>query len=445
MVCHTNMNATLAVCFALVLGIAQDAPAAVIGTNPPASPLTLERIAPLPPDRQTVWKEYLARSERQLRADQTFLFDEMKQGGVKETVMPPASRSGSRLPLDHPSAWYGEAEAQRIADIVISFQTPAGGWSKSVDMTDHRRAAGERFARANVSRPFGPFDHDQPRDPNWHYVGTFDNRATVTQLRYLAKVVAALGPEQDAVHRAAFLRGMNYIFAAQYPNGGWPQVWPLAGGYHDAITFNDGAMVNVLDLLGEVAAGTNQFNFVPVKTRKLAAASLQRGTDCILETQVLVEGRRTVWCQQYDVLTRQPTSARNYEMPALSAGESAAIMLFLMRRPDPSPKIRAAVTAAAAWFEKTKLRDVAFKAVGDEGRQLIPAPGAGPLWARYYAIGSDRPIFGDRDKTIHDTVSGLSKERRNGYGWFGDSPGKALQEYARWREAHETTQTPAAN
>jgi PelA/Pel-15E family pectate lyase len=437
------MNATLTACFALVLGITQNSPAAVIGTNAPATPLTLERIAALPTDRQSAWKEYLARSERQLQADQAFFFREMKQHGVPETIMPPAGRSDNRLPLNHPAAWYGETEARRIADIVISFQTPAGGWSKNLDLTHHRRAVGERFAHGNASRLPGTSDQDVPRDLNWSYVGTFDNDATTTQLRYLAKVTAALGPEHDSACRAAFLQGMDYIFAAQYPNGGWPQVWPLQGGYHDAITFNDGAMVNVLRLLTEAAAGAKEFAFVPLKTRTLAAASVRRGIDCLLETQIRVDGRRTVWCQQHDPLTLQPASARNYEMPSQSGGESAAILLFLLSLPESSPKISAAVESAAVWFEKTKLPDVAFQAVGDEGRLLVPSPGASPLWARYCEIGSDRPIFGERDKTIHDNVREISKERRNGYSWFGDSPGRALQQYARWRKTHPTVQEPA--
>ena len=55
-------------------------------------------------------------------------------------------------------------------------------------------------------------------------------------------------------YRESFLRGVDYLLAAQYPNGGWPQVFPLEGSYHDAITFNDGALVNVLSLLHDVAA-----------------------------------------------------------------------------------------------------------------------------------------------------------------------------------------------
>jgi PelA/Pel-15E family pectate lyase len=60
----------------------------------------------------------------------------------------------------------------------------------------------------------------------------------------------------------------------------------------------------------------------------------------------------------------------------------------------------------------------------------------GPIWARYYQIGTDTPIFGDRDKSIHDSVNDLSKERRNGYSWFGAAPERALDRYEKWAKEH---------
>ena len=108
-----------------------------------------------------------------------------------------------------------------------------------------------------------------------------------------------------------------------------------------------------------------------------------------------------------------------------------------MALPDPSPAAVTAVHAAAAWFQKTPLHDVVFKPAPDgTGRKLLPAPGAGPLWPRYAEIGTDRPLFGDRDLTIHDDVSEISAERRNGYGWFGDAPKRTLDHYAKWAKAH---------
>jgi PelA/Pel-15E family pectate lyase len=309
-------------------------------------------------------------------------------------------------------------------------------------MTQHRRAAGEQFAGDNTPMHLDPLDNDRPRDIHWSYVATFDNDATTTQMRYLAKVISASDAAQTAACRKAFLHGLDYLFAAQYPNGGWPQVWPLQGGYHDAVTFNDGAMINVLELLKDVAEGAAGSFWLPLRARNAAAASLQRGIECILRAQIVVGGRRTVWCQQHDALTLQPTSARNYEMPSQCGSESADVMIFLMRLPKPDPKTVAAVHAAAAWFEKNGLPDVVYQRDGNDDRQLVHTPGAGPLWARYYSLGTDRPLFGDRDKTIHDDVMEISKERRKGYSWFGDKPSRALQEYRRWKDLHPIPKNP---
>jgi PelA/Pel-15E family pectate lyase len=82
-------------------------------------------------------------------------------------------------------------------------------------------------------------------------------------------------------------------------------------------------MLNILTLLRNVADGTNEFAFVPAETRAKAGAGFHRGLDCLLACQIVVEGRRTVWCQQHDALTLQPVSARNYEMPSQTSGESA--------------------------------------------------------------------------------------------------------------------------
>jgi PelA/Pel-15E family pectate lyase len=427
------MSPGLPIRFALSLGAAHVS-AAIIGTNPPALPLTLERIATLSPDRKSQWKAYLKNSERQLRADQEFFQKELRHYQVTQPMTPPEAHGVRGISLDKLADWYAQPEALRIADILMSFQTPAGGWSKNLDMTKHRRAPGERFSTDNTSRFPVSSDNDAPRDRNWNYVGTFDNDATVTQLRFLAKVISALGAKHDKAYRTAFFRGLDYIFAAQYPNGGWPQVWPLQGGYHDAITYNDDAVIQVLELLREVAGGGNDFGFVPGKTRARAAESVKRGIECILATQIVVNGRRTVWCQQHDALTLEPCSARNYEMPSECSAESAQIMQFLMGEANPSREIIAAIHGAAAWFEETKINDIAYRYAGENGRLLVEAPGSGPLWARYYDIATNRRIFGDRDKTIHDNVNEISKERRNGYAWYRDTPGKALEQYSRWRK-----------
>jgi PelA/Pel-15E family pectate lyase len=236
----------------------------------------------------------------------------------------------------------------------------------------------------------------------------------------------------------AFFAAYAICLAARLPNGGWPQVWPLEGGYHDAITFNDNAVTESAEMLTAVAEGGGTYSFVPTVLRLNAKMAADHALDCILATQVMVKGQRTVWAQQHDALTLAPIAGRNYEPAALSSGESSDVLVYLMQLPHPSPAVIAAKNAGVAWLKTTAIRGKEW--VGGRGtpggRHLEAKVGAGPIWARYYSIRTGLPVFGDRDKTIHDDVSDLSLERRNGYAWYSAGPQQALDAYAAWSRSH---------
>jgi len=318
---------------------------------------------------------------------------------------------------------------------------------------------GQIYATANLPPvPQDKNDFDLPKDEAWHYISTLDNDATNTELHFLAELSAALPGQAGDAYRAAIMRGIEYLLDAQYPNGGWPQVWPLEGGYHDAITFNDDAVTESSETLTLVAGGarketkpgehaaTEDFSFIPPAMRVRAKAAVAKALECILATQITVPALDqrhkvlAVWAQQNDPLTLAPVSARNYEMPSLSTGESASVMEYLMSLDHPSRKVVRSVRAADAWFEAHKILGYEwFGGRGTEGgRRLVASKDAGPLWARYYSLTGGEPIFGDRDKTIHDDVMELSLERRNGYAWYGASPVRALAEYAEWKKGKES-------
>jgi PelA/Pel-15E family pectate lyase len=114
------------------------------------------------------------------------------------------------------------------------------------------------------------------------------------------------------------------------------------------------------------------------------------------------------------------------------------VLEYLMSLDHPSPAVVAAVNAAAAWFEAHQIVGYGWAGGrGDPGGRVFKAvPGAGPLWARYYSLTTQKPIFGDRDKSIHDDVMEISLERRNGYAWYGAGPERALKQYAEWKKIH---------
>jgi PelA/Pel-15E family pectate lyase len=322
--------------------------------------------------------------------------------------------------LKQPAGWYAGAEARAVADSVLQYQTVSGGWPKNVDMTQPPAA---EFLASNAT------DHRAP---------TIDNGATHTQLRFLAQVVTATG---EARYRAAFERGLDYLFASQYENGGWPQFYPLLKGYYTHITYNDDAMAGVLRVLRDVSAGRAPYGFVDASRRAKAADAVARGTDCILRTQVKQEGKLTVWCAQHDEFSFAPAWARNFEPPSLSGNESVGLVRFLMGVEHPSPEVIAAIEGAVAWFQMVpvhRLRvDNSPGVDGQKDRRTVADPAAPVLWARFYELGTNRPIFVGRDKVIRYDFNAIERERRTGYGYLGDWPAKLLdKEYPAWRAKH---------
>lgn len=411
--------------------------AGVIGANVPAKPITAERIAALPAAQQPAWKAYLARSIAQEKADRAALAAELKPG--QAAPPPPGGGHGDNgMALNKDAAWYGSAEARHVADVIVSFQTPAGGWSKNQDRHGALRLPGQPYASDNNSKHLSEADFDAARDPKWGYVGTLDNGATITELRFLAKVAAQAPGKDGEAYRQSFLKGVRYLLAAQLPNGGWPQVWPLQGGYHDAVTFNDNAVSEAAGLLTDVAGGEAEFAFVPADLRAQARAAAKRGREVILAAQIRVDGKPALWGQQADPFTLAPVAGRNYEPPAMASGESADLLLYLMSLSDPTPAEVAAVHAGVAWLKGAALMGKAWTVDKDDpsgGRRLVDQPGAGPLWSRYYDTRG-KPVFGERDKTLRDDANELSPERRRGYSWFSAGPAKAISAYEAWAKAH---------
>lgn len=418
-----------------IMSPAAVANAAVIGHMSPAPPLSEARLARLPKAEQAAWLAYLTRSRAAMAADKAALAAERR--GIE---LPPPAQSGPSggggMRLDRPGEWYAGAEAAHIADNIVSFQTPAGGWGKNQDRSGPVRLRGQAYVALDHA-PAAAQAELAAEGEGWSYVGTIDNNATTSELRFLARVQAAHPGGDGEAYRASFLKGLRYLLQAQYPNGGWPQVYPLQGGYHDAVTFNDDAIALVVSLLADVGSRSGDFAFVPADLAAAARGASQRAIAMILASQVVVDGKRTIWGQQHDAITLAPAGARNFEPASLSAGESAGLLILLMRQPNPSPAMQAAIRDGVEWLRAHALHDVEWNRGGPDGRRLVAKPGAAPLWARFYDIATGRPIFGDRDKSIHDDVNDLTPERRNGYSWYNGEPAKALKTYEKWSAARQ--------
>lgn len=307
-----------------------------------------------------------------------------------------------------PDAWFRGEEGAEVARNLRSYQSDAGDWPKNLDTS----------AR--------PYTGDRSR-----LHGTFDNGATVGETRFLARAFVAAGRSED---REAVLKALDHILAAQYPTGGWPQTSPPGKGYARHITFNDDTMINLMELLRDVA-NSDAFAFVDAPRREAARRAFDAGLACILRCRVVVHGKPTVWCAQHDEVTYEPRGARTFELASLSGSESARILALLMSLDDPSPEVVRAVHAGARWFEASKLLGIRIAAAGGD-RKVVEDPNAPPLWARFYDLESNRPFFCDRDGVKKWSLAEIGAERRNGYAWYGAWGQSVASRYASWSKAH---------
>ncbi len=328
--------------------------------------------------------------------------------------------------LERPAAWFSSPEAARVGENLLLWQRANGGWPKDLDMALPLRPE----QKATLVRRKDRTDT------------TIDNGATHTQIRFLAHLFSAA---RDERFRAGALRGLEFLLAAQYPNGGWPQFFPLKGDYTHDVTFNDGAMSGALELLLDVAQGHEPFGWTDGDLRERARKSVGRGVEAILAAQVVVDGKRTAWGAQHDAVTLEPSPARTFEPVALASSESVGVVRFLMGLPAPSRDVVAAVDSAVAWLRSVRIEGLRVERQRTpefpDGVDVLatPDPAAPPVWARFYEIGTNRPLFSGRDGVVKSSLAEIEHERRTGYAWYVDAPASLLsKDYPAWKAKHST-------
>jgi pectate lyase len=191
-------------------------------------------------------------------------------------------------------------------------------------------------------------------------------------------------------------------------------------------------MVRILELLRDTA-NTSEFQFVDEQRRANAKFAFERGIECILKCQIMVDGMRTVWCAQHDESDYQPRPARAYELVSLSGAESAGVLKLLMSLEKPSSEIRQAIHAGAAWFESAKISGIRVDKIGGD-TVVVKDPKSRPMWARFYEIETNRPFFCGRDGLRKYQLSEIESERRNGYSWYGSWGNEVAEHYGHWKQ-----------
>ena len=323
--------------------------------------------------------------------------------------------------VDQPKEWYGTAQAQKVADVILGYQNSDGGWIKlapNVNVTKPIVGVGELNAGTRKS--------------------TIDNDSTSMQIRLLGKVYSETKIEK---YRTGFYKGLDYLLNGQLENGGWQQFFPVATGYQKLITINDDAIANVLDLMRDIENREEGLAFVDEKHIAQSKTAYNKGLNMLLNTQIIVNGKKTAWCQQYAPDTLEPVMGRSFELASLSSQESTKVVRFLMSIDNPSPEVIDAVQSTVSWLDSVKINGIKVQEKKDPttdsglDRTIVNDPNASPLWTRFYEIESNKPLFANRDSSKKYSYWEVTTERRTKYNWFSKEPLKLLtEEYPIWQK-----------
>ncbi len=260
-------------------------------------------------------------------------------------------------------AWEATKDARHLdaaraaAEALAHGQLESGGWTYHVDFDP--AWGGRYYRRADRGKlPAG-------RVERLRNVTTFDDDTTQGAVRFLMAAAAAAGDAgiKDTLDFA--LRGM---LAAQLPSGAWPQGHPAAPGrYWGHATLNDHCL---RDCVLTMLEAHRRYG----KAEHLEAA--RRGGDFLILAQL--PAPQAAWAQQYDA-DLKPAWARKFEPPSVTAGESSGALRTLvdLHLATGEEKYLKPIPAVIDWFQRSMI--------------------APDTWARFYELGTNRPLYFTKD------------------------------------------------
>lgn len=261
---------------------------------------------------------------------------------------------------------------------LIDGQVESGGWNAAI-----------YFDPAERKRYMYRIDAKLKKKSRPRNVTSFDDDKTQSAVRMLTRLDQVAEFKDERVHEAA-LYALDNILKAQFPNGGWSQVfdtpsdhaeyavkpasypddWPRkypGGDYWRHYTLNDNAIVDTIDvlLLASRIYGEPRYREAAI-----------RAADFLLLAQM--PDPQPAWAQQYDA-DMHPAWARKFEPPAVSGGESQNVVRTLLRMyvETGERKYHAAAGRAIAYLNASQLPN---------GRL-----------ARFYELRTNRPLYFVKD------------------------------------------------
>jgi len=233
--------------------------------------------------------------------------------------------------------------AEKTAAALIWGQSNAGGWHYMIDF------AGDRSLKnwySTIGKNGWRLEEFQ------HYYGndTFDDEVTSDAARFLLRIYLE---KLDPKYKPALDKAIGFILKSQYPNGGWPQRYPLKNDfkkdgnedYTSYYTFNDNVIWENVNFLIQCYLTLGEERFL---------APINQG----MNFYYISQAENGAWGQQYN-LKMEPAAARTYEpaayLPSTTFRNAMIMMRFYQYTGD--KKYLSNIPKAIAWLESVKLPD----------------------------------------------------------------------------------------
>lgn len=255
--------------------------------------------------------------------------------------------------------------ARNAVDALVRGQHSLGGWHYFIDFEP--AGVPEWYEKEASKFRFGMEEYRY-----FYGNATFDDRVTPDAAQFLLRYYNLT---KDDAYREPVLKSLDFILKSQYPNGAWPQRFPLRDDYaHDGFpdytsfyTLNDGATEAIIELLLKAHETLGDPRYFE---------SARRGVDAIIAMQG--PKGQACWAEQYGP-DMQPIAARTHEPAGLVIRESIGVMTILARfylmtgdtrYLEPIPK-------CLDWFDRINR---------ESAEQKYPKP-------RYWEPGTNKPIY----------------------------------------------------
>ncbi len=241
--------------------------------------------------------------------------------------------------------------ATATAEALVYGQLQSGGWTQTIHFGPAKRVGKYRNGKGG----------------NWN-ASSLDDGQTPAALQMLIRADRVLGFKHAAIHEAAIF-GLTALLKAQFPNGGFPQIWigpveakpVLKAKYPDFDWRTEGKVRNYWDyytLNDDVAGNVASTLIAAHQTYKDAKykAALEKLGDFVILAQM--PDPQPGWCQQYNY-DMMPIWARKFEPPAITGWESQDAMEALIQIANYTgdKKYLEPIPRALAYYQKLLLPD----------------------------------------------------------------------------------------